>query len=130
MHCYVGGTVKRGNRVSKFHIFSRSEKSSGDKIALRQTTNKQQTTTNTTDDHNSPSGFFQNPQANNNNGDKIILFLTILPHEIIKVYLLDDKLIHCKGNPSLNHQTLPTQKQALPDKSELLLNISRDPSSK
>ena len=51
-----------------FHIFSRSEKSWGDKITLRRRRwrrrRQQQTTTNTTDNHNSPSGFFQNPRAN------------------------------------------------------------------
>ena len=45
--------------LPKFHIFSRSEKSWGDKEkALHRTTNY-------IDDENSPPGFFQNPRANN-----------------------------------------------------------------
>ena len=65
--------------LSKFHIFSRSEKSWGDKEKRyieqqqqRRTNDERRTnerrTTNYIDDDNSPPGFFQNPRANNRAG--------------------------------------------------------------
>jgi len=52
----------------KLHIFSRSEKSWGDKekrYIEQRTNDERRTTTKYIDDDNSPAGFFQNPRAKN-----------------------------------------------------------------